>query len=181
QCGLGIAPAALPLRQARLVDQRGRSFVFWRHGLWLRDRGTTRHSARGNSHVYYAKNPDCSETCAALPMLAGYPDNGYRGALWADGAGFGGFERGATEPFEAARSGKHLHHARGCGGIPQPGHALFDRQGLVGDAPPGDEGFLSVEAAIPPDARRHDVEVPRNDQVSRPDCKAPRAQTHRLT
>src|SRR3974390_3216457 len=49
-------------------------------------------------------------------------------------------------PFEAPRSRKHPYHAGGCGGIPQSRHALFDWQGLVGDAAPGDEALLSFFA-----------------------------------
>ena len=47
------------------------------------------------------------------------------------------------------------------------GDALFHRQGQLGDAAPGDEGLLSGQAAVPAAARRHDLEVPRNDRVSR--------------
>ena len=47
----------------------------------------------------------------------------------------------------------------------QPGHALFDRQGQLRHAAPRAEGVLSGEAAVPVPARRHDLEVPRDDRV----------------
>jgi sulfate adenylyltransferase subunit 2 len=51
----------------------------------------------------------------------------------------------------------------------KPGDALLDRQGLGGDAAPGDEGVLSVQAALPAAPRRHDLEVPRHVRAARAD------------
>ncbi len=44
--------------------------------------------------------------------------------------------------------------------IDKPRHAVLDRQGQRGHAAPGQEGVLSVAAAVSAAARRHDVEVP---------------------
>jgi sulfate adenylyltransferase small subunit len=48
-----------------------------------------------------------------------------------------------------------------------PGHAVFDRQGQRGDAAPGGQGLLSVQAALPAAARRHDLEVPGHVRPAR--------------
>ena len=71
------------------------------------------------------------------------------------------------DALEAAGSREHPHPPRGGGGVPQSGDAVLDRQGLVGDGPVGHEGLLSGQAAVPAAARRHDVEVPGDDRVSR--------------
>ena len=44
----------------------------------------------------------------------------------------------------------------------------------VGDAASGDEGVLSRQAALPADACRHDLEIPRDDRVPRRDGEAAR-------
>ena len=50
----------------------------------------------------------------------------------------------------------------------QAGDALFDRQGFRRDAAPGAQGFFSGAPALPAAARRHALEVPRDDRVPRP-------------
>ena len=67
----------------------------------------------------------------------------------------------------AARGREHPDHARGRRGHREAGHALLDRQGQRGDAAPGDEGVRPRQAAVPADARRHDLEVPRHVRVPR--------------
>ena len=64
------------------------------------------------------------------------------------------------------RSRGDLHHARGGRHLRAAGHALFDRQGFLGDAASGAEGLLSGAAAVPAAPRRHDLEVPRDDRAS---------------
>ena len=74
-----------------------------------------------------------------------------------------------TDPSRAARGRGDPHLPRGGGDLRQAGDALFDRQGFVGAAASGDEGVLSGQAAVPVPACRHDLEVPRDDRVSRRD------------
>ena len=62
---------------------------------------------------------------------------------------------------------EHPHHAGSRRRGRQSRDALFDRQGQLRDAAPGDESVLSVEAAVSVAARRHDVEIPRDVRVSR--------------
>ena len=66
------------------------------------------------------------------------------------------FSRTALQPFDvrspvpsrAARSREHPHHPRSCRRVPQPGDALFDRQGFLGHAASGAEGVLPGAAAV---------------------------------
>ena len=48
-----------------------------------------------------------------------------------------------------------------------PGDALLDRQGFLGAAAPRPQGVRARAAAVPPAARRHHVEVPRDDRLPR--------------
>ena len=75
-------------------------------------------------------------------------------------------------PFVTPRSlggREHPHHARGRRRGREAGDALLDRQGQLGDAAPRAEGVLSGAAAVPAPARRHDLEVPGDVRVPRPD------------
>ena len=56
-----------------------------------------------------------------------------------------------------------------AGASGEPGDALFDRQGFDRPAASGAEGVLSRPVALPAASHRHDVEVSRDDYVSRRD------------
>src|SRR5687768_6632444 len=79
-----------------------------------------------------------------------------------------------TDPPATPRSREHPHPARGRRRVRTARDAVLDRQGQLGAAAPGDEGFLSGEAAVPAAARRYHLEVSRNDRVSRRHRCAPR-------
>ena len=85
----------------------------------------------------------------------------------------------ATRPSARARGREHPHHARGGRRVRAAGHALLDRQGLVGAAAPGAEGVLSRADSLPAAARRHDLQVPRDDRVPRPLHEGDRRAAHR--
>src|SRR6185312_13704742 len=74
----------------------------------------------------------------------------------------------AAFPPRRPRGRKHPHLSRGAGGFPPPGDAVFDRQGLVGAVAPAAQGVPSGEAGDADAARRHHLEVPRDDRVPRP-------------
>jgi hypothetical protein len=76
-------------------------------------------------------------------------------------------DRRAPDAPAAAGGRGDPDHARGGVGERASGDAVFDRQGQLGDAAPGDEGLLPVEAAVPAGARRHDVQVLRHVRVPR--------------
>ena len=80
-----------------------------------------------------------------------------------------------AHPSAKARSREHPHLPRSRGGMRKAGVSLFDRQGFGGAAASGDEGVLSVQAAVPAAACRHDLEVPRDDRIPRPAREGSRA------
>ena len=72
----------------------------------------------------------------------------------------------SAHPSRAARGRGDRHHARGRRRGREPGDALLDRQGQLGDAPPRAEGVRSGAAAVPAPPRRHDLEVPGDVRAS---------------
>src|SRR6185437_1691378 len=84
-----------------------------------------------------------------------------------------------ASPSQAAGSRVHSHHAGSRRRDAQPRHAVLDRQGLERDASRGDESLLSGQAAVSAAACRHDLEVPRDDRVSRRDGAAARPRPDR--
>ena len=73
---------------------------------------------------------------------------------------------GAVSQIEGLRP-KHSDHPRGRGRVRQTGSAVFDRQGLFRAAAAGAEGFRAWEASVSAAARRHQLQVPRDDRLSR--------------
>src|SRR6185369_12700694 len=65
----------------------------------------------------------------------------------------------AADPSRPARGREHPDPARDGRGGDEAGDALLDRQGQLGDAAPGEEGFLPQSPTVPAASRRHDVEV----------------------
>src|SRR5215831_4725969 len=68
---------------------------------------------------------------------------------------------------EGARSREHLYIEGSGGGVRASRDAVFDRQGFVGDAAAGAEGFPSGQDSVSSPARRYELQISRDDQVSR--------------
>src|SRR6267143_3615066 len=73
----------------------------------------------------------------------------------------------AVESSAGAGVGEHPYPPRGRGGICPPGHAVFDREGFLRNAPPGTEGVLSRQDSFSSAAYRHQLQIPGDDRVSR--------------
>src|SRR5260370_36354599 len=74
---------------------------------------------------------------------------------------------GWAEPAAGAGGGEYRHIAGGGGGVCEAGDVVFDRQGLVGDAAAGAEGVLSGEDSVSATACGYELQVSRDDPVSR--------------
>src|SRR5688572_24810867 len=83
------------------------------------------------------------------------------------------------QPPAAPGGGEHPHHARSGGRSLESGDALFGGQGQLGDAASRPQGVLPGQASVPVDARRYDVEVPRDVHVPRPHGRGARHAAHR--
>src|SRR6266478_8362610 len=70
----------------------------------------------------------------------------------------------AVESSAGAGVGEHPYPPRGCGGICPPGHAVFDRQGFLRNAPPGTEGVFSRQDSFSSAAYRHQLQIPRSEE-----------------
>ena len=70
-------------------------------------------------------------------------------------------------PSRSSGTSQRPHPPRGICRVPEPRHAVVDRQGQHGAALAGAEGILWPRA-VPADSHRHVVQDPRDDRVPRP-------------
>jgi hypothetical protein len=72
-----------------------------------------------------------------------------------------------VRPSTGPRGREHPYPARGGRRVRAAGHALLDRQGLVGTAAARPEGVLPRPDSLSAPAHRHGLQVPRDDRVPR--------------
>src|SRR2546425_10982508 len=63
--------------------------------------------------------------------------------------------------------GKYPYLTGSGGRVFEAGHAVLHRERLLGDGSVGAEGVLSGQASLPAAARRHYLQISRDDRVSR--------------
>src|SRR6266566_7357598 len=74
---------------------------------------------------------------------------------------------------------KHLHSPRSSGGICPAGDAVFHWQGLFGDVALGAKSFFPRENPVSFAARGHQLQISRDDRISRFLCERNRRRADR--